>query len=56
MSVNPFRLIKGVCDPENVQEYKGRFRHEVPPNVFALSEEAYAKMKGENENQCVIIT
>jgi len=56
VSVNPFRLIKGVCDPENVQEYKGRFRHEVPPNVFALSEEAYAKMKGENENQCVIIT
>jgi len=56
ISVNPFRLIKGLCDEENVIEYKGRFRHEVQPNIFALAEEAYRNMKNDQENQCVIIT
>jgi myosin-1 len=56
ISVNPFMYIKGLCDNENVEEYKGRFRYEVPPNIFALAEDAYRKMKNETENQCVIIT
>jgi len=37
-------------------DYKNRFRYECPPNIFALAEEAYRKMKNELENQCVIIT
>lgn len=56
ISVNPFRYIKGLCDPEQVDDYKNRFRHEVPPNVFALAEEAYRAMKNQQENQCIIIT
>lgn len=38
VSVNPFRYTKGVCDDENVSTYRGRFRYEVPPNIFALAE------------------
>mmetsp|Transcript_7649 Transcript_7649/g.8405 ORF Transcript_7649/g.8405 Transcript_7649/m.8405 type:complete len:1044 (+) Transcript_7649:102-3233(+) len=56
ISVNPFRWIKGITDDEQVEEYRGRFRHELPPNVFALAEEAYRSVKGEQMNQCVIIT
>eukprot|EP01120_Amphizonella_sp_Union-15-10_P012713 TRINITY_DN5718_c0_g1_i1.p1 TRINITY_DN5718_c0_g1~~TRINITY_DN5718_c0_g1_i1.p1 ORF type:complete len:1049 (-),score=243.18 TRINITY_DN5718_c0_g1_i1:114-3260(-) len=56
VSVNPFRWIKGLCDDEQVEEYRGRFRHELRPNVFALAEEAYRNMKNELESQCVIIT
>lgn len=56
VSVNPFRWIKGLCDDENVLEYKGRFRYEVQPNIFALAEDAYREMKNQQENQCIIIT
>lgn len=56
VSVNPFRHIKGVCDDDNVPSYKGRFRYEVPPNIFALAEDAWRDMKGLQENQCIIIT
>eukprot|EP01125_Pyxidicula_operculata_P008053 TRINITY_DN2724_c0_g1_i1.p1 TRINITY_DN2724_c0_g1~~TRINITY_DN2724_c0_g1_i1.p1 ORF type:complete len:1027 (-),score=294.17 TRINITY_DN2724_c0_g1_i1:177-3257(-) len=56
ISVNPFRHIPGICDIEQVADFKGRFRHEVPPNIFALAEDCYRKMKNEQENQCVIIT
>ena len=56
ISVNPFKRIKGLCDDEQVDDYKNRFRHEVPPNIFALAEEAYRAMKNQQENQCVIIT
>ncbi|XP_049849334.1 myosin heavy chain IB-like [Schistocerca gregaria] len=55
LSVNPFRRIPGICDTEQVDEYRGRFRYEVPPNIFALAEEAYRQLKN-IENQCVIIT
>lgn len=56
LSVNPFRLIPGVCDIEQVDDYRNRFRHEVPPNIFALAEEAYRAVKNHQESQCVIIT
>lgn len=45
-----------MCDDENVVEYKGRFRYEVQPNIFALAEDAYREMKNQQENQCIIIT
>eukprot|EP01129_Flabellula_baltica_P002905 TRINITY_DN12788_c0_g1_i1.p1 TRINITY_DN12788_c0_g1~~TRINITY_DN12788_c0_g1_i1.p1 ORF type:complete len:1025 (-),score=286.40 TRINITY_DN12788_c0_g1_i1:18-3092(-) len=56
VSVNPFRWIKGICDDENVPEYRGRFRHEVPPNAFVIAEAAYRAIKGAQESQCIIIT
>lgn len=71
VSVNPFKYIKGICDNEQVDgilnffcgvffssyvDYKGRFRYEVPPNIFALAEDAYRTMKNQSENQCIIIT
>jgi hypothetical protein len=56
ISVNPFKRIPNLCDDAQVDDYKNRFRHEVPPNIFALAEEAYRAMKNQQENQCVIIT
>lgn len=56
LSINPFRLIPGICDIEQVDDYRNRFRHEVPPNIFALAEEAYRAIKNQQESQCVIIS
>jgi myosin-1 len=55
LSVNPFKHIPGLCDPEQVDDYRNRFRYEVPPNIYALAEEAYRALKA-GDSQCVIIT
>ncbi len=34
---------------------QGKYRHELPPHIFALAEEAYRAVKNDKENQCVII-
>lgn len=36
--LNPETILKGVCDDDDVSRYKGRFRYEVPPNIFAVAE------------------
>lgn len=52
--VNPYKDL-GLCTPEYVRLYRGRFRHELPPHIFALAEETYRNMKGEKADQCCII-
>jgi len=55
ISVNPFKMIP-ITDNDWIERYKGRFRHELDPHIYALAEETYRAMKGEKENQCVIIS
>ena len=55
ISVNPYKLIP-ITDETWIERYKGRFRHELDPHIYALAEETYRAMKGEKENQCVIIS
>ena len=54
ISVNPYKFIP-ITDETWIERYKGRFRHELDPHIYALAEETYRAMKGEKENQCVII-
>lgn len=54
ISVNPYKRLD-IVDDSWVERYKGRFRHELDPHIYALAEETYRAMKGEKENQCVII-
>jgi len=55
ISVNPFRNLGNGGDAW-INTYKNKFRHELPPHIYALAEETYRAMKGELENQCVIIS
>tara|TARA_R110002050_G_C8937117_1_gene512370 strand:- start:1074 stop:1568 length:495 start_codon:yes stop_codon:yes gene_type:complete len=55
IAVNPYQDL-GICTDDWISCYKGRFRHELPPHIFALAEETYRQMKGELVNQCVIIS
>eukprot|EP01100_Stratorugosa_tubuloviscum_P009543 TRINITY_DN3_c0_g1_i1.p1 TRINITY_DN3_c0_g1~~TRINITY_DN3_c0_g1_i1.p1 ORF type:complete len:1096 (-),score=666.41 TRINITY_DN3_c0_g1_i1:101-3388(-) len=55
VSINPFKRIP-IFEQQHVQMYQGKFRHELPPHIFALAEETYRAMKNEGENQCVIIS
>lgn len=54
ISVNPYKRLP-IVDETWIKKYIGRFRHELDPHIYALAEETYRAMKGEKENQCVII-
>lgn len=56
ISVNPFKFIPGISDHDQVEKYRGKFRHELPPHIFALAEAAYRGLSQDNESQCVIIS
>lgn len=53
--VNPYKDL-GLTTDEYVRLYKGKFRHELPPHIFALAEETYRAMKQEKTDQCTIIS
>lgn len=55
IAINPFKDL-GITGLEYIELYKGRFRHELDPHIYALAEETYRAMKGEGFNQCVIIS
>ena len=55
VSVNPFKPV-GIYTDKYVNEYHGKYMHENPPHVFALSETAHQTLITEHHNQCIIIT
>jgi myosin-1 len=55
ISMNPFKLIKGLFIERTLQDYRGKYRYEMPPHVFALADDMYRTMLADEENQCVII-
>eukprot|EP00743_Colponemidia_sp_Colp-15_P005551 GILK01005972.1.p1 GENE.GILK01005972.1~~GILK01005972.1.p1 ORF type:complete len:1483 (+),score=292.66 GILK01005972.1:72-4451(+) len=55
VSVNPFKALP-IFSSKFVDTYRGRYRVELPPHVFAIAEEAYSKLVYEAESQCVIIS
>jgi myosin heavy subunit len=36
ISVNPFKPIKGLYTERTIQDYRGKYRYEMPPHVYAL--------------------
>ncbi|XP_051904409.1 myosin-2-like [Hippocampus zosterae] len=55
VTVNPYKWLP-VYNPEVVQAYRGKKRMEVPPHIFALSDNAYQFMLTDRENQSILIT
>jgi myosin-1 len=56
ISVNPFKIIKGLYSERTIQDYRGKYRYEMPPHVFALADDMHRTMLADEENQCVIIS
>lgn len=54
IAVNPYKDLRN-CGENFVPIYHGHFPHENPPHLYALAEEAYRNMKGEGDNQCILI-
>ena len=52
LAVNPYEKLPVVP----MKQYVGKFQHENPPHIYALSEETYRNMKNDRESQCCIIS
>lgn len=55
VSMNPYKKID-IYGKNKIEEYRGRFMYEMPPHIFALSNNVYKSMLQNQENQCVIIS
>jgi myosin protein heavy chain len=53
--VNPYRFYPIYTD-RVVEAYKGKKRHEMPPHIFAIADDAYRSMMQDRENQSILCT
>ncbi|KAL6069905.1 Unconventional myosin-Ie [Balamuthia mandrillaris] len=54
--VNPYKSIPHIYTEQTLREYRGKYRYELPPHVYALADDMYRSMLSEGEPQCVIIS
>ncbi|KAJ8344918.1 hypothetical protein SKAU_G00291110 [Synaphobranchus kaupii] len=55
VTINPYKWLP-IYGSKVAQMYKGKKRNEVPPHLFAISDNAYHDMLMEHENQSMLIT
>ena len=55
ISVNPYKDVKNTSNA-TIEDYKGKYKYEKPPHVYALANDAYSHMLRNSQNQCVIIS
>jgi myosin-1 len=56
ISVNPFKSINNLYSEQTLQDYRGKYRYEMPPHVFSLADDMYRSMVSDAQSQCVIIS
>lgn len=55
VSVNPYQKLP-LYTTEVIEEYRCRNIYELPPHIYAISDEAYRSMRDRNLDQCIIIS
>jgi len=55
ISMNPYKDVRNTS-AATMDDYKGRYKYERPPHVYALANDAYSHMLRNCQNQCVIIS
>ncbi|VDN86864.1 unnamed protein product [Brugia pahangi] len=53
--INPYKRLP-IYEPSVAEMYMGKRRTEMPPHLFAVSDEAYRNMLIDHENQSMLIT
>ncbi|XP_071942149.1 unconventional myosin-Ib-like isoform X2 [Antedon mediterranea] len=55
VSVNPYKPLP-LFSQNNISEYRGMNLYELPPHIYAITDDAYRAMRDKNRDQCVIIS
>ncbi|XP_030856038.1 unconventional myosin-Ia [Strongylocentrotus purpuratus] len=55
VSVNPYTKLP-LYTMEKIMEYRGMNLYELPPHIYAITDDAYRDMRDKNRDQCVIIS
>ncbi|XP_066499034.1 myosin-11-like isoform X2 [Hoplias malabaricus] len=53
--VNPYKMLP-IYSEKIIEMYKGKKRHEVPPHIYAVTDNAYRNMMQEREDQSILCT
>ncbi|XP_078729941.1 unconventional myosin-Ic [Lampetra fluviatilis] len=55
VSVNPYRDLE-IYSKQQMERYKGVNFYEVPPHIYAISDNAFRSMRSERRDQCILIS
>lgn len=55
VSVNPYKVLD-IYNKDIIESYRNVNFYELPPHIFAIADAAYRSMRGENRDQCVLIS
>ncbi|KAI4832052.1 hypothetical protein KUCAC02_015036 [Chaenocephalus aceratus] len=53
--VNPYKMLP-IYSEKIIDMYKGKKRHEVPPHIYAIADNAYRNMMQDREDQSILCT
>lgn len=55
IAINPYQILP-IYTHKEIREYRDRKIHELPPHIFAISDNAYQEMKRDRTNHCIVIS
>ncbi|MGH0129638.1 UNVERIFIED_CONTAM: hypothetical protein FKN15_048343 [Acipenser sinensis] len=53
--VNPYKMLP-IYSEKIIEMYKGKKRHEIPPHIYSIADNAYRNMLQEREDQSILCT
>uniref|UniRef100_A0A8C6SC27 Myosin, heavy chain 11b, smooth muscle n=1 Tax=Neogobius melanostomus TaxID=47308 RepID=A0A8C6SC27_9GOBI len=53
--VNPYKMLP-IYSEKIIEMYKGKKRHEVPPHIYSITDNAYRNMMQDREDQSILCT
>lgn len=54
VSVNPYKSLP-LYGQDMIEQYRGKYIYDLPPHLYAVSENAYRDMSSRGRDQCIII-